>query len=135
MIGEAGVAQHRLDGQRALRNVRGVLEQSDVSGHQRGGGETKHLPERKVPRHHRQNGAHRLIADVTLLRLGLDRLVGEVFRSVIGVVAAGERALLHLGDCRLDRFSHLHGDQASEVARATVEQFGGAAHAGGALVE
>ena len=65
-VGKAGAAEDVLDGQRALRHVRRVLEQPDVAGHQRRRGEAEHLPERKVPRHDRQHDAERLVADVAL---------------------------------------------------------------------
>ena len=55
--------------------------------------------------------------------------------GVIGVVAADQRTLFHFRDGGLDRLSHLDGDEASELARAFVEQLRGAAHALGALGE
>ena len=62
-LGKPGAAEDVLDGQRALRHVRRVLEQAHVARHQRRRREAEHLPERKVPRHHRQHRADRLIAD------------------------------------------------------------------------
>ena len=56
-----------------------MLQESDITRHQRGGGEAEHLPERKVPRHHRQDGADGQIADETFLRAGVDDFVGQEF--------------------------------------------------------
>ena len=73
VVGEAGIAEDFLDRQRALRHVRGVLEHRHVAGHQRRRGEAEDLPEGEVPRHHRQDRPHRLVADERLLRVGLHR--------------------------------------------------------------
>ena len=66
-VGKAGAAEDVLDGERALRHVRRVLEEADVAGHQRRRGEAEHLPEREVPRHDREHDAERLVADVARL--------------------------------------------------------------------
>ncbi len=47
-----------------LRDVGGVLEQADVAGHERRGGEPHGLPQREVPRHDGQHRAERLPAGV-----------------------------------------------------------------------
>ena len=59
--GKAGLPEHRLDGQGALRDIGGVLEQTGVARDQRGRGEAEDLPEREVPRHHGQYGPQRLV--------------------------------------------------------------------------
>ena len=53
-----------LDEERGLRHVRRVLEQPDVAGHQRRRGEPDDLPEREVPRHHREHRTERLVPHV-----------------------------------------------------------------------
>ena len=60
---EPALDKRLLDGQRTLRHIRGVLEQSDISRHERGRGEAEHLPEGKVPGHDRQHRPDRLVAD------------------------------------------------------------------------
>ena len=70
-VRKAGAPEDVLDQQRALRHVRRVLEQHDVAGHQRGRGEPEDLPERKVPRHHREDRTERLVADEALGRRAL----------------------------------------------------------------
>ena len=65
--GESGFEENLFNCEGALRHVGGVLEQSDVAGHQRGSGEAKHLPEGEVPRHDGENGADGAIADEAFL--------------------------------------------------------------------
>src|SRR5205085_9571084 len=47
-FGKTGAEKNVFEGERALRDVRGVLEQGDVTGHQGRSGETNDLPEGKV---------------------------------------------------------------------------------------
>ena len=75
--GNPALAEQALDGQRALRHVRRVLQQHDVAGHQRRRGEPEHLPERKIPGHDREHGAHRLVANVAPAGFRGDFLVCE----------------------------------------------------------
>ena len=94
---KAGVAEHRLDRERAARDVAGVLQHGAVAGHQRRRGEAEHLPERKVPRHHREHDAERVEGHEGLRAVDVDRLAREVRRGVVGEVVAGARALVDLG--------------------------------------
>ena len=127
-LGEAGAAEEVLDGQRALRHVRGVLEQPDVAGHQRRRGEAEHLPEREVPRHDREHRAERLVGDEAPRGAGLDGLVGEEPLGVLGVVAAAQRALRRLLDGGLERLAHLGHHQAAERVLLGLEDLGGLEH-------
>ena len=65
--GKAGAADERFDGERALRDVGGVLQQADVAGHQRGREKAEDLPEGKVPRHDGEHDAERVPADVAVV--------------------------------------------------------------------
>ena len=65
--GKAGAADQRLDGERALRDVRRVLEQADVAGHQRGREEAEDLPEGEVPGHDGEHDAERVPAHVAVV--------------------------------------------------------------------
>ena len=67
--------------QRALRHVRGVFEQADVTRHERRRGETEHLPERKIPGHDREDGADRFVTNVTARCVGLQSVFSARNRS------------------------------------------------------
>ena len=75
----AGLMQHLLDRQRAARHVAGVLQEHAVAGHQRGRGGAEHLPEREIPRHHREHDADRIEGDERFAAADVGRLVGEIF--------------------------------------------------------
>ena len=62
--GKAGAADEGLDGERALGDVGGVLEQADVAGHECGREEAEDLPEGEVPGHDGEDDAERVPADV-----------------------------------------------------------------------
>ena len=53
-FGKSGFQENAFNRQRALRHVGGMLQQSNIARHQRRRRETEHLPERKIPRHHRE---------------------------------------------------------------------------------
>ena len=75
-----------------------------VAGHQRRRDVPEHLPEREVPRHHREHHPERQVLHVARLRLAGDHLVAQSVLRLLGVVATDLRALLCLGDGR-DRAS------------------------------
>ncbi len=54
---EAGAADEGLDGEGALGDVGGVLEESDVAGHEGGSEEAEDLPEGEVPGHDGEDDA------------------------------------------------------------------------------
>ena len=91
--GKACAADERFDGEGALGDVGGVLEQADVAGHQRGSEEAEDLPEGEVPRHDGEDDAERVPADVAVVVAGGDGLGREDAGGVVGVVAAGGGAL------------------------------------------
>jgi hypothetical protein len=57
--GESRASENIFNLRRALRHVRGVLQQPHVAGHERGRGEANHLPEGVVPGHHGRNRPQR----------------------------------------------------------------------------
>ena len=134
-LGKAGAPEDVLDGERALRHVGGVLEQADVAGHQRRRGEAEHLPEREVPRHHRQHRADRLVGHPALRGAGLDRLVGQEPLGVLGVVAAAEGALGRLLDGGLERLAHLGDHEPAEGLLLRLQDLGRLEHQPPALGE
>ena len=74
----AGLVQHLLDRERAAGHVAGMLQQRAVAGHQRRRGEAEHLPEREIPRHHREHDADRVEGDERFGPADVGRLVGEI---------------------------------------------------------
>ena len=125
---KARAPEHVLDHQRALRDVRRVLEQHDVAGHQRRRGEAEHLPEGKVPRHHGEDRPERLVPDEALGGRALHRFVGEHPRGVLGVEAAAPRALGRFLAARLDELAHLGRHHPAEHALLRVEDLGRPQH-------
>ncbi|MNN28131.1 hypothetical protein D3C81_1416890 [compost metagenome] len=117
-------AHHIAQQVRASGHVAGVLEQRHIAGHQARREEANHLPERKIPRHHRQHAADGLVGDVAALCLGGDRLRLDVIGRVIGVVLAGGRTLLYLGQGLAAQLAHLDGHAALDVI-APLTQAGG----------
>jgi hypothetical protein len=114
-----------------------VLEQPDVAGEQRRGGEAHRLPQREVPRHDRQHRAERLPADVRPAgpdRGRVDLLVGQERRTVVGVVPEPHGALGDLGPGRRDRLAHLERHQLGRRLRLGVEQVGRRAQPSGTLL-
>ena len=59
---EAGLFENFFDRQRASGNVRGVFQHAGIARHQGRRGKPDDLPEREIPRHHRQNRAKRQVA-------------------------------------------------------------------------
>ena len=97
---KSGLAEDLLDGQGALRDVGGMLEQRGVPRDQPGRGEAEHLPEREVPRHHGQHNAQWLPPGVGAFRADLRRLgglIGQQLLGVLGVVAKTLGALDRFG--------------------------------------
>ena len=98
-----------------------MLEQRRIAGHERRRGEADDLPEREVPRHHREDDAERLVRDVALLRRRLHDLGGEEPLRVLGEELAAQGALLDLGLGLGDRLAHLERHEA-RVAIASFAQ-------------
>src|SRR5439155_22881077 len=89
---ESGATEQLLNRQGALRNVGRVFEKANVPGHQSGRGKSKHLPERKIPRHDRQDRSHRLIMNVAATRVGLRDFILQKTFGVLGVISASALA-------------------------------------------
>ncbi|CAG6394318.1 hypothetical protein SCOCK_260012 [Actinacidiphila cocklensis] len=130
-LGEAGAVEQLAQVEGGLRDVGRVLEQPDVAGHQRGRGEPDHLPEREVPRHHREHHPQRAVADVrpggaAVLDVGgVGVLVGEQALGAGGVPAHRLGALGRLRAGGDQRLAHLGGHGAGDLVPLLVEQVGG----------
>jgi hypothetical protein len=135
-LGGARAAEQILERERALRDVGRVFEQGDVPGAERGRRETNHLPERKVPGHHRQHGAERIEADgVAPVRSLAHHLGGEEALGVRRVVPASGRALLGLLLGRADELPHLDGHETAEARLLALEEVRRSRHDGRALCD
>src|SRR5205814_8690260 len=130
---ESRPAEDLLYRQRRLGNVRRVLEKPDVSGDQRGRGEPEDLPEREVPRHDREHDAERLVPDEAFHRIRLHLFVGDEPRTVLRVVAAADRALVHLGQGGALQLAHLQRHHPTELFASGLEDVGGTRHPLGPL--
>lgn len=127
-IVEAGAKKDLFDGERALRDVRGVLEQTDIARHQCRCSEAENLPERKIPGHHGEHRTEGLKCDPRLARLHLYFPVAKKRLGIVCVVAAGSRAFLSLGDCPLYRLPHLERHQLPETPLLLLENQCDGAH-------
>ena len=115
---QADVGKHVGDAVGAARDIGGVLEHGHVAGHQRRCQEAEHLPDREIPRHHRQHAADGLVGDVAARGIGADGLVGQVAAGVVGVVLAGGGGLLDLGERLAAQLAHVAGHQGGNVLAA-----------------
>ncbi len=122
-VGAAGVLEHRLDRQTALRHVRRVFEEHHVSRQQRRRCEPEHLPERKVPGHDGEHGAERLVADVAARGIGrdVDHFVGQERRAVRRVVPAAARGFQDLVAGGSHELAHLERHEPAETIRVRLE--------------
>src|SRR2546430_1371063 len=127
-LGKTGLSEGLLDRERALRHVRRVFEDGCVAGHESWRRETKDLPERKVPRHDREDDPERLESDDAPPRVRANLLVGEVAGGAPREMLGAERAFLDLGLRLVDRLSHLERRQARVAVGALSEERGERAH-------
>ena len=120
----AGPSEQVLQRQRGLRDVRRVLEQADVADHERRRGEADDLPQREVPRHHRQDRPQRLVAHEAPTGRRLDHLVGQQRLGVLGEPAHRVGALRRLALGRGERLAHLRRQHPGDVGDLAFEQLG-----------
>jgi hypothetical protein len=135
VVGEAGVVQQLLDGEGAGGHIGGVLQQHRVARHEGRRPEAKELPERKIPRHHRQDRAEGLVGHVARLGVGLDGLVRQEVGPVLRVVAADPGALLGLRLRLVHRLAHLAGHERAVPIGPLLQQVGRPLEAPGPLRE
>ena len=105
-----------------------MLEDGRIAGHQGGCGEAEHLPEGEVPRHHGEDRAERLEANVTPGGVRLARLLGEKGLGVVRVVLTARGALIDFGLGLNDRLAHLEGHRARVLSPARSKDARGFAH-------
>ncbi len=132
-FGEAGSAKDLLQGKRAARDVGSMLEQPYVARHQGWSRKAHDLPEREVPRHHREDWPQRQVADVALVGIGLDRLVREKAGAVFCEKAAARSAFLRLRHGRLVGLAHFLLHQARPLLALVLQDLRGFVEPTGAL--
>ena len=112
-----------------------MLEQADVAGHERGRKKAEDLPEREVPRHHGENDAERIPADVCVRVCWVDGLRFEQSDGIGREVAAGSGTLLNLKARSGEGLAHLGGHNGGELFAVVIEQQREATHPEGAIFE
>ena len=127
-VGKARATEDVRDRQGALRHVRSVLEQTNVAGHQRRRGETKNLPEGKIPWHDRQHNPQRLKVHVAFRGVSFDDLIREMLLCGLGVIATNPGALLGFLRGGLNGLSHLGRHQPRVVILFIFQDLGDAQH-------
>ena len=105
-----------------------MFEDGCVAGHESWRRETNDLPERKVPRHDREDDPEGLERDDAPPRVRANLLVGEVAGGAPREMLGAERAFLDLGLRLVDRLSHLERRQARVPVGARSEERGERAH-------
>src|SRR5438876_5423203 len=93
-----------------------MLQESDIACHQRRRRKAKHLPERKIPRHHRQNRTDRQIPDEAFLGSSIYYFVRQEPLCIVRVVPACSRALGRFRHGGLIRLAHLQGHQPTKAS-------------------
>src|SRR6185436_1311532 len=97
------------DRQRALRHIRRVFEKTNVTCHQCWCGETQHLPEREVPRHHGEHRTDWLKAHEAFFCVSLHDNVRKMIVGIFRIVSTNPGALLSFANRSFDWFAHLRG--------------------------
>ena len=105
-----------------------MLQQADVSRHQCRNRKTKHLPERKIPGHHRQYRAQRKVANVAALRSRLHNFIRQEPFRVFRIVAANPCALCGFIHGGAKRFAHFRGHHAGAMLFFALEERSGFQH-------
>ena len=111
---ESRAAKYLFNGKGALRHIRSMFQQTDVSSHERRRCKSKYLPEREIPRHDSEDRAERLIVNITAGRVGLCRLVLKEPLRVVGVKSTAARTFLNLFQGRTEQLSHFERDDFGE---------------------
>src|SRR5215813_5518157 len=92
-----------------------MLHQDDVAGQHRRDGHTCELPDRKIPRHNREDRPKGQIGDIRIDRSCGSGFVRHNLRSVLGVPIRFMRTLLNLGLSFGEDLSHLRRDDLREL--------------------
>ena len=119
---ESGATNDLFNRKRALRHVGGMFQDTDVSRHQSRSGKSKYLPERKIPRHNREDRAERLIADVAPGGIRLGYFIFQKSLAVLGVKSTGARAFFDFFKGSTKQLSHFQRDDPGEFVLLGMQQ-------------
>ena len=112
---EARLREESADAHGAAGDVRRVLEQHDVAGHEHGRREAEHLDIGEVPRHHGDDRPERHLLDPVLELVAVDAPRREHRFGLVGVVLAEPRGLLDLARRLAEDLAHLRRGQRGEL--------------------
>ena len=128
--GRAGVAQDLFDHQRAFGHIAGVLEDDAIARGQCRRGKAEELPERIIPRHHRQHHAQRIEHHRAFAGRRGDGFVSQENRRLLGVVIAIPGAFLDFAFGLDQRLAHFAHDHLGKARLAGAQHLGDARSAG-----
>ena len=114
--------------QGTARNVGCVFQNRRIPGHQGRSRKSKHLPEREIPWHDRENDAQGFKNNLARHRPGLDRLGIEKGPGVIGVILQHPGAFPGLGTTLCNRLAHFQGHEFGERLLLITKDCRGPAH-------
>ena len=95
---KTGVAENFFNGESALRHIGGMFKQTNIPCHQGRRRKPEDLPERKVPRHDREDGSERVITDIAPPGIRRYDLFAQKFLAVFSVETATACAFLNFVD-------------------------------------
>ncbi len=98
-----------------------------------GAQKAEYLPERKIPRHHRQHRADRPIANEAGAHARGDGLVGQQSFAILNVITATARALDRFVDGRFQRLAHFESHEPPEFVLLSFQNLSGAGHPASAI--
>ena len=102
------IAKQLLQRQRTLRHAGSMFQNTSITRHQRGSGEADHLKEWKIPRHHTQHDANRIIGNIAFVRIGLDHLDLHKMLGMHCIIITGKSTFFHLGTPLAQGLPHFH---------------------------
>ena len=112
-----------------------MLQQVAVAGQQDRHRAAQHLPDREIPRHHRQNGSQRTIFDHRLVIFHQGGFGRQHRRAMFGIPVAEVGGFRHLAASLSNRFAHLERDRLGHLFTAGAQLGPNAAQRVGACGE
>ena len=117
---ETGIREHLPDKLRRAEHIWRMFKQIAVPCQQDRHRTAQHLPEREVPRHHRQNRPQRTVLNHRIVDLG--RFRAQHCRAVFSVPVAKAGGLSHLRTRLPNGLAHLPGDSLRHLFRTATQR-------------